>query len=67
MPGEFSYLFLCGDVDASAVCIYPANNSVDDATGRYGHNGGVFDIFRTLLVNPNMGIPTISGYVEVGS
>ena len=54
-------------VDASAVCIYPANNSVDDATGRFGRNGGVFDIFRTLLVNPNTGTQTTSGYVEVGT
>ncbi|KAL5510758.1 hypothetical protein EMCRGX_G006359 [Ephydatia muelleri] len=53
-----------GGVDASAVCIYPANNSVDDATGRFGRNGGVFDIFRTLLVNPNTGTQTTSGYVE---
>eukprot|EP00731_Ephydatia_muelleri_P032581 Em0024g125a len=56
-----------GGVDASAVCIYPANNSVDDATGRFGRNGGVFDIFRTLLVNPNTGTQTTSGYVEIGS
>ncbi|KAL5510746.1 hypothetical protein EMCRGX_G006347 [Ephydatia muelleri] len=53
-----------GGVEASAVCVYPASNSVDDATGRYGRNGGVFDIFRTLLVNPNTGIRTTSGYVE---
>ena len=67
MHEEFSYLFLCRGVEASAVCVYPASNSVDDATGRYGRNGGVFDIFRTLLVNPNTGILTTSGYVEVGS
>ena len=47
------------------MCVYPASNSVDDATGRYGRNGGVFDIFRTLLVNPNTGILTTSGYMEV--
>eukprot|EP00731_Ephydatia_muelleri_P032592 Em0024g136a len=56
-----------GGVEASAVCIYPANNSVNDATGRYGRNGGVFDIFRTLLVNPNTGVRTTSGYVECTS
>ncbi|KAL5510702.1 hypothetical protein EMCRGX_G006297 [Ephydatia muelleri] len=53
-----------GGVPVSAVCVYPANNSVDDATGRFGRNGGVFDIFRTLLVNPNTGLQTTSGYVE---
>ena len=51
----------------SAVCVYPANNSVEDSTGRFGRNGGVFDIFRTLLVNPNTGTQTTSGYVEVSS
>ena len=52
-------------VSVSAVCVYPANNSVEDSTGRFGRNGGVFDIFRTLLVNPNTGTQTTSGYVEV--
>eukprot|EP00731_Ephydatia_muelleri_P032613 Em0024g157a len=51
-------------VPVSAVCVYPANNSVEDSTGRFGRNGGVFDIFRTLLVNPNTGTQTTSGYVE---
>ena len=37
---------------------HQTNNSVDDVTGRYGRNAGVFDIFRTLLVNPNTGILT---------
>ena len=50
----------------SAVCVYPANNSVNDMTDANGRNGGVFDIFRTLLVNPNTGAQTTSGYVEVG-
>ena len=54
-------------VPVSAVCVYPANNSVEDLTGRFGRNGGVFDIFRTLLVNPNTGTQTTSGYVEVGT
>eukprot|EP00731_Ephydatia_muelleri_P032638 Em0024g182a len=53
-----------GGVTLSAVCVYPANNSVEDSTGRFGRNGGVFDIFRTLLVNPNTGTQTTSGYVE---
>ncbi|KAL5510721.1 hypothetical protein EMCRGX_G006318 [Ephydatia muelleri] len=53
-----------GGVPVSAVCVYPANNSVEDSTGRFGRNGGVFDIFRTLLVNPNTGTQTTSGYVE---
>ena len=39
---------------------------MDDVTGRFGRNAGVFDIFRTLLVNPNTGVQTTSGYVEVG-
>eukprot|EP00731_Ephydatia_muelleri_P032614 Em0024g158a len=53
-----------GGVSVSAVCVYSANNSVEDSTGRFGRNGGVFDIFRTLLVNPNTGTQTTSGYVE---
>eukprot|EP00731_Ephydatia_muelleri_P032625 Em0024g169a len=53
-----------GGVTLSAVCVYPANNSVEDSTGQFGRNGGVFDIFRTLLVNPTTGAQTTSGYVE---
>ena len=52
--------------DISAVCVYPANNSVNDMTDANGRNGGVFDIFRTLLQNPNTGVQTTTGYVEVG-
>ena len=63
----FSDLSTDRGVDVSAVCVYPANNSVDDVTGRFGRNAGVFDIFRTLLVNPNTGVQTTSGYVEVGT
>ena len=58
---------LYSGVPVSAVCVYPANNSVEDSTGRFGRNGGVFDIFRTLLVNPNTNTQTTSGYVEVST
>ena len=60
------HLHIDRGVDVSAVCVYPANNSVNDMTDANGRNGGVFDIFRTLLVNPNTGVQTTSGYVEVG-
>ena len=66
--GHFTelHLYIFSGVDVSAVCVYPANNSVNDMTDANGRNGGVFDIFRTLLLNPNTGVQTTSGYVEVG-
>ena len=53
-------------VVVSAVCVYPANNSKNDANDAGGNNGGVFDIFRTPLINPLTGVRASSGYVEVG-
>ena len=58
--------FLNRGVVVSAVCVYPANNSKNDATDAGGNNGGVFDIFRTPLINPLTSVRSSSGYVEVG-
>ena len=39
--------------EGTAICAYPADNSLATGAASMGYNRGIFDIFREDLSNPN--------------